>query len=102
MGDVNEEGRVARVESNKHYGFNDIFNFIVRKVYPDDITDKGQNVNLRRAAKAFAVINAKLTFLKKAQDGSLSVFIQSQFAQKYLHFAVDGVLPVYMLPVKQQ
>ena len=44
MGHVYEERPVARVESNKHYGFNDIFNFIVRKVYPDNITDKGKRL----------------------------------------------------------
>ena len=35
-------------------------------------------------------------------NGSLSRSIQDQLSQKYSCLAVDGILPVYLLPVRQQ
>lgn len=70
MADVNEIATDSSVVSNQHYAFEDIYNYISSKRYPDNMKDKGQKANFRRAAKAFVVINGKLTYLKKAKDGS--------------------------------
>ena len=70
MADVNEVATDSSVVSNQHYAFEDIYNYIGSKRYPDKMKDKGQKANFRRAAKAFTVNNGKLTYLKKAKDGS--------------------------------
>ena len=70
MADVNEIATDSTLVLNQHYTFEDIFNYICSKRYPDKMKDKGHKANFRRAAKAFAVNNGKLTYLKKEKDGS--------------------------------
>ena len=72
MADVNEIATDSSVVSSQYYTFEDIYNYIGNKRYPDKMKDKGQKANFRRAARAFAVNNGKLTFLKKAKGGSQS------------------------------
>ena len=70
MADVNENDTGSNAASKQHYAFQDIYHFICSTRYPENMKDKGEKANFRRAAKPFAVNDGKLTFLKKAKDGS--------------------------------
>ena len=70
MTDINDNATDSKVVSNQHYSFHDIYKYVGNKRYPDNMKDRGHKANFRRAAKAFTVKNGKLTFLKKARDGS--------------------------------
>jgi len=70
MADANVITTYDNVVSNQHYRFEDIHKYIANNKYPDSMKDKGEKANFRRAAKAFAITNGKLTYLKNAKDGS--------------------------------
>ena len=72
MAEVDEIATDICIVPRQHYTFEDIYNYIGSKRYPDKMKDKGQKANFRRAVKPFAVNNGKLTYLKKAKDGSLT------------------------------
>ena len=70
MADDNVIAADSSVVSNEHCTFVDIYNYISNKRYPETMKDKGQKANFRRAVKPFCLKNGKLTYLKKAKDGS--------------------------------
>ena len=83
MASVNEIATDNRVVSNQHYTLDDIYNYIINKRYPDEMKDKGQKANFRRAVKAFFVKNGKLTYLKKTKDGSQTEVCKINFIMAY-------------------
>lgn len=71
---------------NQHYAFGDIYSYVSSKRYPDNIKDKGQKANFRRAANAFSVTNGKLLYAKKEKDGSRKQVITFVMAHPVYHF----------------
>ena len=58
--DVGEE-----IKLKQHYSFEEIYEFVTISKYPENVKDKGEKANFRRATKSFCVISGKLIYLKK-------------------------------------
>ena len=67
-----EVNAADEITLRQHYSFEQIYEFVTIAKYPENVKNKGDKANFRRATKPFCVISGKLIYLKRKKDGSVS------------------------------